>query len=96
MLTKMKEWANAQIAPLNDYLTAVDSDKYEHKTTLNLSEYSYPSFTTLLPYQYYDAESKVFLNSTNAGLLYRVIPLTGANEQIAEQLAAYNEKGSFG
>ena len=89
MLTKMKNWVGEQVAPLKDYLKSVDSDQSEeqrNQTSFNLKEYSYPSFTTLLPYQYYDAESKLFFNLNNAGLLYRIIPLTGANEQIAEQL----------
>ena len=89
MLTKMKNWVGEEVATLKNYLKIVDSDHAEeqkNQTSFNLNEYSYPSFTTLLPYQYYDAESKLFFNLNNAGLLYRIIPLTGANEQIAEQL----------
>src|SRR5580704_14868898 len=89
MLTKMKNWIGEQVAPLKDYLKIVDSNHAEeprNKSAFSLNEYSYPSFTTLLPYQYYDADSRLFLNLNNAGLLYRIIPLTGANEQIAEQL----------
>lgn len=53
---------------------------------LELSSHRYPSFSDLLPYQYYDSESKLFFNTSNAGLLYRITPLTGANEKLAEQL----------
>lgn len=55
-------------------------------TSFHLNDHRYPSFTDLLPYQYYDEDSQLFFNECNAGLLYRIIPLTGANEQIAEQL----------
>ena len=51
-----------------------------------LDEHRYPSFSSLLPYKYYDEENHIFFNKHNAGVLYKVIPLTGANEQLAEQL----------
>ena len=85
MLARVKAWADEQLALLKDELN-VDEVHTNNRVSLNLNEHRYPSFTSLLPYQYYDEDSKLFFNLTNAGLLYRVIPLTGANEQIAEQL----------
>lgn len=87
MLTRIKDWAEVQLAPLNDLLSTNEDDS-ESKALkpLKLAEHRFPSFTALLPYQYYDKDSQIFFNKTNAGLLYRIVPLIGANEQIAEQL----------
>jgi conjugal transfer ATP-binding protein TraC len=63
-----------------------ENDENAQTLALNLDDHRYPSFSALLPYQYFDKQSKVFFNTTNAGLLYRIIPLTGGNEKIAEQL----------
>ncbi len=80
MLIKMKTWLGESVSTWKNDLQTIGNDH------ISLNEYQYPSFTNLLPYQYYDTESKVFFNTHNAGLLYRIIPLTGGNEQIAEQL----------
>lgn len=89
MLSDIKIWATKHIESFNDLLKMDERDATESSTEhrpIKLMDHSYPSFTTLLPYQYYDEESLLFFNKTNAGLLYRIIPLTGANEQLAEQL----------
>lgn len=52
----------------------------------DLKESLYPSFSELLPYRYFDADAGVFFNKHNAGIVYQIVPLTGANETIAEQL----------
>lgn len=82
MLAKMKDWINDTKTMLDDYL----QEEAPCKQAFDLNAHRYPSFSKLLPYLYYDNESKLFFNTSNAGLLYRVIPLTGANEKIAEQL----------
>lgn len=51
-----------------------------------LNENAYPSFSELLPYRYFDKETGIFINKHNAGIIYQIVPLTGANETIAEQL----------
>lgn len=89
MFAKMKEWALDTHELLKEYLS--DSQESEgvlkkEPISLGLDEHRYPSFTEHLPYLYFDEESKLFFNNINAGLIYRIIPLTGANEQIAEQL----------
>ena len=89
MFAKVKEWAEVSHELLKEYLSVESTGEQAAKkesTSLNLDEHRYPSFTRLLPYQYFDEESKVFFNEHNAGLLYRIVPLTGANEKIAEQL----------
>ena len=94
MLTKIKQHAR----DVQDWVMDLKDECIHHLnekeasntsktgTSLNLEDHRYPSFTDLLPYQYYDEDSKLFFNEMNAGLLYRIIPLTGANEKIAEQL----------
>ncbi|STX84877.1 type-IV secretion system protein TraC [Legionella donaldsonii] len=57
-----------------------------NEDALSLNDHRYPSFSALLPYLYFDKTSRLFFNKTNAGLLYRLTPLTGANEAIAEQM----------
>ncbi|ALA26639.1 type IV secretion system protein TraC [Piscirickettsia salmonis] len=54
--------------------------------TMDRSEYEHPSFAEQLTYKYYDEKSQIFFNEKNAGLIYRISPLTGANEKVAEQL----------
>ena len=41
------------------------------------------SFSALLPYRYFDSEDSLFINSHSVGFALEVMPLTGANEQIA-------------
>lgn len=82
MFAKVKEWAQDIPELFKEYLNDSDTN-----VGLDLNDHQYPSFTELLlPYQYFDEESNLFFNEYNAGLLYRITPLTGANEQIAEQL----------
>ncbi|STX81259.1 type-IV secretion system protein TraC [Legionella busanensis] len=52
----------------------------------DLNDCSYPSFSDLLPYRYFDKDTGIFFNKQNAGIIYQIVPLTGANETIAEQL----------
>lgn len=86
MFAKIKDWVEDTRELLGDYLNDNDTDS-KKKVPLNLRDHQYPSLTdSLLPYQYFDEESMVFFNEYNAGLIYRIIPLTGGNEQIAEQL----------
>lgn len=42
--------------------------------------------SSLLPYEYYDAESGVFVNSTTHGFVLEAAPLVGANPQIVRVL----------
>ncbi len=62
----------------------LNTHKNEHGHSLK--DYHYPSLTEELPYLYYDPQHKLFFNKYNAGIIYKIIPLTGANEKIAEQL----------
>lgn len=78
MLASMKHWVQKNTALFNDYLEAGDG--------LSQREHPYPSLTQYLPYQYFDRESHLFFNTHNAGLMFCITPLTGANEKIAEQL----------
>ncbi len=88
MFGKVTEWFEDSLVLFKEYLGVEDLNQ-EDSLNLNLNEHHYPSFTAqLLPYQYFDEDSKLFFNQYNAGLIYRIIPLTGANEQIAEQLDA--------
>jgi len=52
----------------------------------DMSDYEYPSFAQGLPYELYDEKSQIFYNTYSSGLIYRITPLTGGNEAIAEQL----------
>ena len=66
-----------------------ESDASKHtasNATADFTQYKYPSFSEELGYEYYDAQSQLFLNQHNAGIIYRLTPLTGANEVVAEQL----------
>lgn len=56
------------------------------ETKYNLKEACYPSFSELLTYRYYDEEAGLFFNKNSCGLVYQIVPLTGANETIAELL----------
>lgn len=86
MFTKTREWVEEGYELLKEALSDEDADK-KQSPGFNPKEHRYPSFTeTILPYHYFDEESMLFFNKYNAGLIYRIIPLTGANEQIAEQL----------
>lgn len=65
-------------------------DEYEdaliNRRAIDLSVYRYPSISGDLNYRYYDEASQVFFNVTSAGILYRILPPTNANETLAEQL----------
>lgn len=87
MLVKVKNWVEETCELLKECLSDEPLSE-QGKGKLNLKEHHYPSFTDILPYQYFDEESKLFFNENNAGIIYRILPLTGANEQIAEQLDA--------
>ena len=56
------------------------------KSANTVKDRHYPSFSHELPYRYFDKEYNLFLNKKNAGILYQIIPLTGGNENVAEQL----------
>ncbi|MCF6808560.1 type IV secretion system protein TraC [Thiotrichales bacterium 19S9-12] len=73
---------------IGQYFGLIDSveDASYHKATTDISDYRYPSFSDELPYEYFDDRSHVFFNKHNAGIIYQISPLTGANEAIAEQL----------
>ncbi|MDP3268086.1 MAG: type IV secretion system protein TraC [Legionella sp.] len=86
MFAKVIDWVEETRELLKECFHDEDADR-KKSVDLNLGEYHYPSVTELLlPYQYFDEGSQLFFNEYNAGLIYRIIPLTGANEQIAEQL----------
>ncbi|WP_154695735.1 TraC family protein, partial [Legionella pneumophila] len=87
MLTNAIEWVQDTYQLLKE--TWNDKGLADNGAAFDLKAHQYPSFTEeLLPYQYFDEESKLFFNEHNAGLIYRIVPLTGANEHIAEQLDA--------
>ncbi|HHI9989709.1 TPA: type IV secretion system protein TraC [Legionella pneumophila] len=89
MVARISERIKETVEALKGYwneLTADDEPLNQSAGTLNWQAHRYPSFTETLPYQYFDEQSNLFFNKKNAGLLYRIVPLTGANEQIAEQL----------
>ncbi|MCZ4718701.1 TraC family protein, partial [Legionella pneumophila] len=85
MFTNAIEWVQDTYELLKE--TWNDKGLTGNESDFDLKTHQYPSFTEkILPYQYFDEESKLFFNEYNAGLIYRIIPLTGANEHIAEQL----------
>ncbi|HAU1234347.1 TPA: type IV secretion system protein TraC [Legionella pneumophila] len=85
MFTNAIEWVQDTYELLKE--TWNDKGLKGNESDFDLKTHQYPSFTEkILPYQYFDEESKLFFNEYNAGLIYRIIPLTGANEHIAEQL----------
>ena len=86
MLNKLRDWVLDARDLIQDAL-AVEEPSSAATSSLTLSDHLYPSFSErLLPYQYFDQDTNLFFNTDNAGLIYRVVPLTGANEQVAEQL----------
>ena len=58
-------------------------DKADRKSSTSIH---HPSFSELFTYRYFDTQSKLFFNTNSCGLVYQILPLTGANETIAEQL----------
>ena len=63
MLARIKEWAEVQLAPFNNLLNSdddLDDLVPKKREPLKLAEHRYPSFTALLPYQYYDKDSQLF------------------------------------
>ncbi|MFO3571922.1 type IV secretion system protein TraC [Legionella pneumophila serogroup 1] len=84
MFATLKKYVQGFRNSIDDYL--VDGEESSSQNTLNVGDHQYPLFCKELPYQYYDEESHLFINRWNTGLLYRITPLTGANEKIAEQL----------
>ncbi|KTD47444.1 putative conjugative transfer protein TraC [Legionella quinlivanii] len=85
MLGALKQYFQDFKDSVNDYLVAGE-ESISRQNTLHASDHRYPLFCEELPYQYYDEDSHLFINRWNTGLLYRITPLTGANEKIAEQL----------
>nr|WP_282564855.1 type IV secretion system protein TraC [Providencia rettgeri] len=51
-----------------------------------LEEMDYPSFSSVLPYRYYDADSGLFINKETAGFVLECAPLIGANDKIVNAL----------
>lgn len=51
-----------------------------------LEEMEYPSFSSLLPYRHYDADSGLFINKETAGFVLECAPLIGANDKIVDAL----------
>ena len=51
-----------------------------------LEEMDYPSFSSVLPYRYYDADSGLFINKETAGFVLECAPLIGANDKIVDAL----------
>ena len=84
MLEKVKEWCLDTRALFDEFLREQEQSP---NRSYHLSEHKYPSFTQQnLPYQYFDEETNLFLNKTNAGLIYQVLPFTAGNEKLAENL----------
>lgn len=84
MFESIKKYAQNFSESINEYM--VGEEQVTHPSSMNVDDHQYPFFWDQLPYQYYDEESNLFINTCNTGLLYRITPLTGANEKIAEQL----------
>lgn len=87
MFLKVKDWVQDTYGMIEDYWRDETQEQSDSSPSLNIAEHRYPSVTSkLLPYLYYDEETQLFFNKHNTGLVYRIVPLTGGNEQIAEQL----------
>lgn len=56
------------------------------KNSYNKMSQRIPSFSEEMGYLYYDKNKQIFFNEYNAGYLYQLCPLTGANEGISNQL----------
>ena len=57
MFAKVKEWVQESHELLKEYLNVDptgDEAPIKEFTSFNLDEHRYPSFTRLLPYQYFD------------------------------------------
>ena len=85
MLEKIQTIAREQWLSFKEVFDA-QIDETGQRASLSLQDHRYPSFGNLLPYHYFDEANRLFFNKHNVGLLYRITPLTGANEQLAEQL----------
>ena len=87
-MEKLIDWTRAiDLKKVLRYFGLSDDENTENaQVTLNRSELYYPSIADELSYKYYDEKSQIFINEDSAGLLYRISPLTGANEAVAEQL----------
>lgn len=85
MFANIKKYVQDFKNSINEYLVEGESES-SRQSALNRGEHQYPFYCEALPYQYYDDELQLFINRCNTGLLYRITPLTGANEKIAEAL----------
>ena len=82
---KLKGLFREMSALFKECLDEPSSTHYE-SAPFKKEAHDYPSFSALLPYRFYDEDAQLFINQTNAGVLYEVTPLTGANVKVAEQL----------
>ena len=87
-IKKIQTWIEQRLDELKAMLQDEDEIEKEENDRQSAEDRDYPSFEKELPYEYYDEKTNIFFNEYNAGLLYQVIPITGANEKIAEQLDA--------
>ncbi|HEM6962640.1 TPA: type IV secretion system protein TraC [Legionella pneumophila] len=87
MFGKIKRYVQDFKDALDECISYAEETSSDYQS-LSLSDNQYPLYAEELPYQYFDEESHLFINRWNTGLLYRVTPLTGANEKIAEALDA--------
>ena len=56
------------------------------RKSYNKKVHRIPSWSQELGYLFYDKELNIFFNEHNAGYLFQICPLTGANEGLAEPL----------
>ena len=85
MFKSLTKYAQDVKESINNYLDD-EEEQSPQQGALNVEDHQYPLYSEQLPYQYYDEDSNLFINRCNTGLMYRITPLTGANEKIAEQL----------
>ncbi|MCK8417596.1 type IV secretion system protein TraC [Erwinia amylovora] len=61
-------------------------EDYKAANKLLQTTAGYPSLTALLPYRYYDDETKMFINANSVGYILELAPLSGANQDIMASL----------
>lgn len=67
-------------------ITGDTSSVGEKKLNSEKNEWTYPSFSGVLPYRYFDDETDIFINKNTIGFVLEATPLIGANEQVVQAL----------
>ena len=69
-----------------DKVTSDTTSVAERKLNEGKNEWTFPSFSGVLPYRYYDESTDIFINKETIGFILEATPLIGANEEIAQAL----------